>query len=35
MSGVHKVIQIAYNQKTGNSGVIKITRSYLEGPYKM
>ena len=23
-----------YNQKTGNSGVIKITRSYLEGPIK-
>jgi len=23
-----------YNQKTGNSGVIKVTRSYLEGPFK-
>ena len=23
-----------YNQKTGNSGVIKVTRSYLEGPIK-
>ena len=23
-----------YNQKSGNSGVIKITRSYLEGPLK-
>ena len=23
-----------YNQKTGNSGIIKVTRSYLEGPFK-
>ena len=23
-----------YNSKTGNSGVIKITKSYLEGPFK-
>ena len=23
-----------YNQKSGNSGIIKITRSYLEGPFK-
>jgi len=23
-----------YNQKTGNSGIIKVTSSYLEGPFK-
>ena len=23
-----------YNQKSGNSGIIKVTRSYLEGPFK-
>ena len=23
-----------YNSKTGNSGIIKITRSYMEGPFK-
>ena len=23
-----------YNQKTGNSGIIKVTKSYLEGPIK-
>ena len=23
-----------YNSKTGNSGIIKITKSYLEGPFK-
>ena len=23
-----------YNQKTGNSGIIHVTRSYLEGPFK-
>jgi surface antigen len=23
-----------YNQKTGNSGIIKVTKSYLEGPFK-
>jgi len=23
-----------YNQKTGNSGIIKVTRSYQEGPFK-
>jgi surface antigen len=23
-----------YNQKTGNSGIIKISKSYMEGPFK-
>ena len=23
-----------YNSETGNSGIIKVTRSYLEGPFK-
>ena len=23
-----------YNQKTGNSGIIKVTKSYQEGPFK-
>ena len=24
-----------YNQKTGNSGIIKVTKSYQEGSFKM